>query len=571
METYTLEREEASMSYSTGETVGGKIRLHPLPPDGFNPRAASPLELRRYGLPQRPDPAIRPQLAARWDHIFSRRLTYITPTFRSMDELLPGVQHGRSRQDLVTFPHPTWSGAVVHASGSEAFTWVLGQWNVPDVAPPAGGKGSWYSFAWIGIDGTADVTQIGTVQSVSADASGSLSKYCYAVYEWWPNSWKVITNLPVNFGDTMLGLICMDSPTEAFFNLLNLTSGMHAGFTFTAPARTVSSENQAEWILERPEIGNSNPPLPNFGEIYFDSAMGGHGLDFLADGGTDTVLNIVVNGITMATTTVETPTLIKIAYTGAPPFGTGQLLSYGDDGTPGNVSDPVVVGFGGWLEFEFLFAGQNVAGENRIYAVNQNGQLLSYGDAGTPGNVSDPVVVGFGGWLEFGFLLAGENAAGENRIYAVNQNGQLLSYGDSGTPGNVSDPVVVGFGGWLEFKFLFAGRNLSGENRIYAVDQTGQLLSYGDSGTPGNVSDPVVVGFGGWLEFKFLFAGRNLSGENRIYAVDQNGQLLSYWDAGTPGNVSDPVVVGLPSWLEYKFLFGGENVSGENRIYAVVA
>jgi hypothetical protein len=46
------------------------------------------------------------------------------------------------------------------------------------------------------------------------------------------------------------------------------------------------------------------------------------------------------------------------------PFETGQLLSYGDSGTPGNVSDPVVVGFGGWSDFKFLFAGGN-----RIYAV----------------------------------------------------------------------------------------------------------------------------------------------------------------------------------------------------------
>jgi hypothetical protein len=459
------------MSHSTGGgTVGGKIRLHPLPPDGFNPRAVSPLELRHYGLPQRPDPAIRPQLAARWDEIFSRKLTYITPTFRSMRELLPGIERQRPlRQDLVTVTNANWSGAVVHATSSETFTWVLGQWNVPDVTPPAGGQGSWYSFAWIGIDGVTDVTQIGTVQSVSADASGSLSKYCYAVYEWWPNSWQAITNLPVSFGDTMLGLICLDSPTEAFFNLLNLTSGIHAGFVFTAPAGTASLENQAEWVLERPSIGGVNPPLPNFGEIYFDSAMGGHGLDFVAEAGTDTAINMVENGVTVATTTIETPTLIKIAYTGASPFGTGQLLSYGDTGTPGNVSDPVVVGFGGWLEFRFLFAGGNVAGENRIYAVNQDGQLLSYGDAGTPGNVSDPVVVGFGGWLEFTFLFAGENVAGENRIYAVDQNGQLLSYGDAGTPGNVSDPVVVGFGGWLDFKFLFGGENVSGENHIYAV------------------------------------------------------------------------------------------------------
>jgi hypothetical protein len=47
----------------------------------------------------------------------------------------------------------------------------------------------------------------------------------------------------------------------------------------------------------------------------------------------------------------------------------GQLLSYGDTGTPGNVSDPVIVGFGGWTDFRFLFAGRNLAGQDRIYGV----------------------------------------------------------------------------------------------------------------------------------------------------------------------------------------------------------
>jgi hypothetical protein len=66
-----------------------------------------------------------------------------------------------------------------------------------------------------------------------------------------------------------------------------------------------------------------------------------------------------------------------------PPFVTGELLSYGDAGTPGNVSNPMVVGFGGWLPFKSLFAGRNAAGQDRIYAVNQNGELLSYFDTGT--------------------------------------------------------------------------------------------------------------------------------------------------------------------------------------------
>ena len=220
----------------------------------------------------------------------------------------------------------------------------------------------------------------------------------------------------------------------------------------------------------------------------------------------------------------------------------GRLLSYGDAGTPGNVSAPVVVGFGGWSDFKFLFAGKNAAGADRIYAVDQAGQLLSYGDAGAPGNVSAPIVVGFGGWLDFKFLFAGRNAAGENRIYAVDQDGQLLSYGDAGTPGNVSAPVVVGFGGWLDFKFVFAGRNAAGEGRIYAVDQDGQLLSYGDGGTPGNVSSPVVVGFGGWSDFKFLVAGRNAAGEDRIYAVDKFVQSQN--DFEIDGNMQiSPVII----------------------------
>ena len=305
------------MFHSDTRAPAGRVRTRPLPPSDFDPRSASPRALRRYGLPQRPDPALRPQLTQLWDEVFSRKIKFVTPTFQPLKELVPGVERRpRPRRDLVTVTHPTWSGAVVHATGSETFTWVLGQWNVPDVAPAAPGAGSWTSFAWIGIDGNSDVTQIGTIQSVSADSSGKLSKSCYAVYEWWPNSWSAITNFPVSFGDTMLGLICLDSPTEAFFSLVNLTSGLHAEFVFDAPSGTASLENQAEWILERPEVDGSNPPMPKFGAIYFDSAMGGRGLDFVADGGTDTAIDMVVSGETVTTTTVETPTLIKIAYSG---------------------------------------------------------------------------------------------------------------------------------------------------------------------------------------------------------------------------------------------------------------
>ena len=34
--------------------------------------------------------------------------------------------------------------------------------------------------------------------------------------------------------------------------MVNITRGIHAGFTFTAPAGAASLANQVEWILERP-------------------------------------------------------------------------------------------------------------------------------------------------------------------------------------------------------------------------------------------------------------------------------------------------------------------------------
>jgi hypothetical protein len=295
----------------------GSIKTFPLPPDGFNPRTAQPRELRRYGLPPRPDAGIRPELAARWDKIFSRKLTSIVPSFQAIGELLPAIEPRRPLgPDLQTVTNPYWSGCVVHAAPGQTFNWVQGEWTVPDVAPPISGQGNWYSFAWVGIDGIVDVTQIGTIQSVSADASGKVSKSCYAVYEWWPQSWTVINNFPVSFGDTMIGLICLQSPTDAYVNLVNLTAGLRTGFDITPPAGTISAENQIEWVFERPGESGESPQLPKFGEIYFDSAMGGHGLDYLADAGTDTVINMVQNNVTVATTTVETPTLIKITYTG---------------------------------------------------------------------------------------------------------------------------------------------------------------------------------------------------------------------------------------------------------------
>jgi hypothetical protein len=118
-------------------------------------------------------------------------------------------------------------------------------------------------------------------------------------------------------GDTLTGLLCIQSPTEAGFNLMNVTTGVHTGFTFDAPAGTTLVGNTAEWILERPGINGSTAQLPDFGEVYFDSAIASNSTNTAVDAGTGIALNMVENGATVATTTVETPTLVKVTYTAA--------------------------------------------------------------------------------------------------------------------------------------------------------------------------------------------------------------------------------------------------------------
>ena len=109
------------MSKRTSEASRGSTWTHPLPPDGFDPRAASPLELRRYGLPPRPDPGVRPELAAVWDDVFSSKLSYITPVFQPVEELVPGIRPGgprapgreRHQRHLVGYGNPRPGGRDV--------------------------------------------------------------------------------------------------------------------------------------------------------------------------------------------------------------------------------------------------------------------------------------------------------------------------------------------------------------------------------------------------------------------------------------------------------------------------
>jgi hypothetical protein len=204
-----------------------------------------------------------------------------------------------------------WSGSAVFAAAGDKFGWVEGEWTVPDPSDPKGGKSSYYSSAWIGIDGwgSGDVLQAGTESSL---VNGS--KKVYAWWEWYPNYEVAISNFPVSAGDTMYCLICVNSPTTASIYLTNDSTDQSTSFNITAPSGTTLVGNCAEWIVETPSVGGSPTTLPDYGVVYFDIGLA-HQAAGLAYADQGTPITLVDSASkALSTPTLEKSELIKLTY-----------------------------------------------------------------------------------------------------------------------------------------------------------------------------------------------------------------------------------------------------------------
>ena len=74
-------------------SLPGHFTFEP-PPDGFKPARATDEELRRYGLPHRPDPKKFPDAARLWIHSMSRIKKFVSPGLVA----LPKIVHGTSER-----------------------------------------------------------------------------------------------------------------------------------------------------------------------------------------------------------------------------------------------------------------------------------------------------------------------------------------------------------------------------------------------------------------------------------------------------------------------------------------
>jgi hypothetical protein len=296
-----------------------KIHTFPLPPADFVPNQATTAELQHFGFPRRPDPTKQPRLAATWDRVLSKKLSFITPEFVHLDDVFPGVRPSPRgvTPGAADGTNSHWSGSVVE-SEDDGINVVIGSWTVADVYPPAGaGAGSWHEVTWVGIDGwnSPDVCQVGTVAVVSqAGPHKRQAPDIYAWWEWYPNDWVGISNFEVSPGDVLTCVLCATAQF-AVYSLVNNTSSEATSFSFGPPQGTALVGNCAEWIVERPESNNQLTELADYGWIYVDecSASTVNGNNF--DPGQGNLIEMFDNaGNIISVPTIETQSLLKLNF-----------------------------------------------------------------------------------------------------------------------------------------------------------------------------------------------------------------------------------------------------------------
>jgi len=296
------------------------VRLFTPPPADFDPLTADQRELLVHGFPARPDQDTERPLYTQWKRRVSRKYTRIEPVFVRNTDKVHGPMRGPSAEpdQLLAAARPAnatstnWSGSAVFAAAGDSFKWVEGEWTVADPADPNGGKTSYYSSSWVGIDGwgSPDVLQAGTESSLVNGV-----KKVYAWWEWYPDFEVAISNFPVSAGDTIFCLICATSTTTASIWLTNDSTDQSVSFAITAPAGTTLHGNCAEWIVETPSVGGSPTTLPDYGVVYFDDAQALANNAGWIGGNTGTPITLVNSGGTaLSTPTLEKLDLLKLTY-----------------------------------------------------------------------------------------------------------------------------------------------------------------------------------------------------------------------------------------------------------------
>ncbi|EPT01947.1 hypothetical protein FOMPIDRAFT_1119172 [Fomitopsis schrenkii] len=161
-----------------------------------------------------------------------------------------------------------WAGAVYDSYPSGSFTAVTGTFTVPTPSTPSGGSGSYSASAWVGIDGdTCDTAILQTGVDFTID-DGDVSYDAW--YEWYPDYAYDFSGISFSAGDSVKLTVTASSTTSGTAVIENLTTGKTVTQDITSSSALC--EENAEWIVEDYEEGDSLVPFADFGTVTFTGA-----------------------------------------------------------------------------------------------------------------------------------------------------------------------------------------------------------------------------------------------------------------------------------------------------------
>ncbi|KAH8586884.1 concanavalin A-like lectin/glucanase domain-containing protein [Bisporella sp. PMI_857] len=282
------------------------IRVPEPPPMGFDPLMATDELLHKHGLPLRPDEGTDPQRYAKWKHLMSQALTFISPTFEIIQQDLvssePAEENEVSSEDagrehahkqIANKEGTRWAGAINRElEEGDAFKSVEGSWIVPRAYPltadwtGSGWKtGKCRSGTWVGIDGyhsngTSHVIQGGTSQRCTVPSpSETVLQTTHAWVEWIPAPPIAFSNFEVKSGDLVTCIV--ESPDPFPYDsstgsdtgrimLFNRSACTYSTAHLTkVKNKTLSVKGKtAEWIVEA-----SNPKDKNWRDAYLGATF----------------------------------------------------------------------------------------------------------------------------------------------------------------------------------------------------------------------------------------------------------------------------------------------------------
>ncbi|KAA8643728.1 hypothetical protein EYZ11_011793 [Aspergillus tanneri] len=160
-----------------------------------------------------------------------------------------------------------WSGAVREQPPPDGnYTSVTASFTVPEPRP-AGDAGTQAASAWVGIDGD---TYTAAILQAGVDFYWENGQVSYAAwYEWFPD-FAHDFSFTVNAGDNITVTVESYSPSNGVAVIQNQSTGQQVKQNIAAPnAEATLAGQNAEWIVEDFQSGDSMIPLVNFGNVTF--------------------------------------------------------------------------------------------------------------------------------------------------------------------------------------------------------------------------------------------------------------------------------------------------------------